>query len=190
MGWPAVVKAHPSQYLHGHMTLDAKRLIRVGTANANQVKDWKEGVSLERDAGCTIEVLRLRLAKARWNLAVEMRRDGNDHLRNKNPRSRSAISRYYYCLYHALRSCAYLYHGGDDHEDHQALPRHIPKDFLAGDTWSNNLKLARQVRNSADYDPFPRGEAHWLAEAKTLQLQANDILVASRTYLIKKGCSL
>src|SRR5947207_2292316 len=108
------------------MPLDDRRLIRVGKATAAQIEQWKEGVSLERDAGRDVDALRRVVAAARWQLAYGMRRDANAQMRRSPPLLRSAISRYYYAMYHALRAATYVAHEGDDHEAHAALPKNVP----------------------------------------------------------------
>lgn len=168
--------------------LPRQRLIRISKARLNDTKQWKEGVSLESDSGLTIDYLILRAASDRWRLAHEHRRQANKLLRSAL--FRSAVSRYYYAMYHAMRGCAYLYHGGDDHEKHSDLPLHIPGDFLPGVNWQNKLKDARELRNSADYDPYPHSDGAWRKHAVSLKLDADQFIAETRAYLRNRGCTL
>ncbi|MEU9965131.1 HEPN domain-containing protein [Streptomyces malaysiensis] len=101
---------------------------------------------------------------------------------------RSAVSRYYYAMYHAARAVAYFYHGGDDHESHSKLPKAIPGDFADSAVWQNQLKDARSRRNEADYDPYPTDTHSWRRVAKDLQVKAPSLLSLADTYLKQKGC--
>jgi len=76
----------------------------------------------------------------------------------------------------------------DDHEKHSDLPKHIPGDFPNGPGWQNSLKDARERRNAADYDPYPRPTGHWEVDARRIQREAADLLAESRAYLLTKGC--
>ena len=172
------------------MPLNDQRLVRVGKACAGIIQSWKEGVDLQQQSGKPIDDLCLEVASGRWRLAYDMRAAANGCLARKVPLVRDAISRYYYALYHAMRAAAFVYHQGDDHESHKALPGKVPVDFPNHPYWSNQLKSARDYRNRADYDPYPRGTRHWHPIAVLLKSDADKLLPAARTYLIGKGCPL
>jgi hypothetical protein len=89
-----------------------------------------------------------------------------------------------------MRACVYIYHGGDDHEKHLDLPRNIPPNFDIGVNWQNRLKNAREIRNSADYDAYPKSNSAWRKPALSLKKDADELLALSRRYLREKGCPL
>ncbi|MCL5043684.1 MAG: hypothetical protein M1336_00085 [Deltaproteobacteria bacterium] len=177
------------------------RLNRVGKAKRDEVNQWREGVSLERRAQRTIADLMVVVTTARFQLAQQCRADGNGLLNTNPPRFRAAVSRYYYAMYHAMRACVYLSHGGDDHEAHVVLPQKVPGDFPATGwqatagappsvDWQNKLKDARAARNAADYDPLPASNSAWRKHALALRTDAGLFLRAARSYLRAKGCKL
>ena len=170
--------------------LPNNRLNRLATASNKQIKDWKEGVSLQNDSGKTISQLINNAAADRWHFAYEHRRNANKLLKSKPPLYRSAISRYYYSMYHAMRACAFVSHGGDDYQEHRNLLSHIPKDFPDRSSWSNTLKNARDLRNQADYEPYPKSNIAWKSYASDLKKDADLLLSTTRVYLQKKGCIL
>ena len=81
-------------------------------------------------------------------------------------------------------------HQGDDYEQHSKLPRNIPDDFPSGPIWQNILKDARDVRNRADYEPYPKSNTAWNFNALNLKKNADQLLSTSRNYLQTKGCIL
>lgn len=170
--------------------LSNNRLNRLATAANKQIKDWKEGVSLQNDSGQTIIQLTIKSATDRWRFAYEHRHNANKLLKSKPPLYRSAISRYYYSMYHAMRACAFVFHQGDDHEEHKKLPMHIPDDFPPGPNWQNMLRNARELRNRADYEPYPKSNMMWRHDAFYLKTDADLFLSTSRAYLKNKGCIL
>lgn len=170
------------------MALGHQRLIRLAKAKAETIDAWKEGVNLETAGGKAISLLCLDVAAGRWRLAYELRAAGNYCIGRSSPLLRDAISRYYYALYHSLRAAAYIFHGGDDHESHRELPAKVPSDFPNQAHWSNQLKSARDYRNRADYDPYPRVASHWRPIALTLKTDADQLLPLAKTYLKVKGC--
>ncbi|GAA2016812.1 hypothetical protein GCM10009756_00530 [Pseudokineococcus marinus] len=87
-----------------------------------------------------------------------------------------------------MRAAVYFVHGGDDNEQHSVLPGHTPSDFTNANVWQNNLKDARGLRNEADYDPYPMAHKDFRAAALMLQVNANNLLSLTRTYLRGKGC--
>ncbi len=170
--------------------LPAQRLIFVAQAGKQRIKNWKEGVSLSDDSGCSISELLCFAAADRWHLAYQQRYHANKLLKSKPPHNRSAVSRYYYAMYHAMRACIYIFHQGDDHEQHSELPKHIPPDFPPGVDWQNKLKNARLIRNRADYEAYPKSDKAWRGDAESMKADADLLLSRSREYLRSKGCKL
>ena len=170
--------------------LSETRRNRLTKATQNQIEDWKEGVSLQNDSGLTISQLISNAAADRWHFAYEHRHNANKLLRSTPPLYRSAISRYYYSMYHAMRACVFVSHQGDDFEKHSKLPQYIPDDFPSGHNWQNMLKNARDVRNRADYEPYPKSNVAWKPDALTLKKHATLFLSTTRTYLQNNGCLL
>lgn len=169
-------------------TLPDDRLLRVSKAKKDQLEAWKEGVNLN---GITpISQIVLQIAAHRWRLARLHLIQGN-RLYDSKPRSlRGAISRYYYSIYHALRTSAYIFHGGDDYEEHRKLPQYVPNDFPNQNYWQNAIKDAREKRNQADYDPYPRMERRLSTEAAQIRADAIALLPITKTYLLGKGCKI
>jgi hypothetical protein len=61
-------------------------------------------------------------------------------------------------------------------------------DFTDRELWENSLKSARQLRNAADYDTYPKSENAWRTQALALEQQAEDLIDLSLAYLRSKGC--
>lgn len=93
-----------------------------------------------------------------------------------------------YSMYHAMRAATFIFHTGDDHQEHKSLPANLPDDFPDKDAWANTLKKARLVRNSADYDPYPKQSRPWAKHAQTIRADANKLVRLARHYLSSKGC--
>ena len=140
---------------------NSKILSRVSKAKIYVIDNWKEGIYLEDKIGKPLDEIIKKVAIDRFQFARSFLRDARI-LRNQTPPSyRSSISRYYYSMYHAIRSAAYIHYGGDDHEEHKALPGKIPIDFPNYQNWANELKNARERRNHADYEPYPKTSIDW-----------------------------
>ena len=168
----------------GHIS----HLKRVAQARGAEVENWKEGIFLEKTLSCPVQDMLRQAAAARWRLARKHRSEANKLLAFHPPQYRSAISRLYYSMYHAMRACAFLFYEGDDHEDHSKLPLHIPQDF-PNKSWQQTLKDARLARNIADYEPYPMGNG-WRRQALALHSQADQLIIEAKTYLTNKGCKL
>jgi uncharacterized protein (UPF0332 family) len=164
-------------------------MLRVTTAKKQVILGWQEGVSLASESAQTIEELRQRAAADRLQLAFDCRRRANHLISASPPLYRDAISRYYYAMYHAMRAVVYFVERGDDHQEHRELPPMTPSDFPQASIWTNELKSARQRRNSADYEPYPKSNSAWRVRAEELQRRANALLPLCRTYLLSKGCA-
>lgn len=166
------------------------RLNRLAKATNEEINYWKEGVSIQDDSGQAIPDLISKAAADRWHFAYEQRHNANKLLKSKPALYRGAISRYYYSMYHAMRACAFVSHQGDDNQQHNKLPQCIPSDFPAGNNWQNMVKDARDVRNRADYEPYPKSNAVWMSDALRLKKYADLFLSTTRRYLQNKGCML
>ena len=168
--------------------LPNNRLIRLTEASNAEIDNWKEGVSLEKDSGRTIPELINKAAADRWYFAYEHRHHANKLLNSKPPLYRSAISRYYYSMYHAVRACVFVSHQGDDYERHSDLLKYNKlSGFPSNLNWQNILKDARELRNRADYDPYPKSNTAWKQDALDLKKDADLFLSTTRAYLQKKG---
>ena len=128
-----------------------------------------------------------KAAADRWHFAYEHRHNANKLLKSKPPLYRSAISRFYYSMYHAMRACVFVSHQGDDYEQHGALPKYVLNDSSFDFNWQNILKDARELRNRADYDPYPKSNTAWKQDALDLKKDADLFLSTTRAYLQKKG---
>lgn len=154
-----------------------------------QLLAFREGVYLETSSGQTIDELRDQACADRIALAEHFLAAGDKMMRSRPPEYRSAISRFYYSMYHAMRAVAFYAHGGDDHQEHRILPQKTPSDFPSSAQRENDLKDARTTRNSADYDPYPSDITAHRAAAKRLQPLAQSLIPDVRTYLKSKGCT-
>jgi uncharacterized protein (UPF0332 family) len=167
----------------------SKALRRVTSAKKNTIDGWREGRQLEVESGHTLEDLLQRVASDRFKFAKLLLRDAERLAAQNPPQYRAAVSRSYYAMYHAMRAAAFVFHGGDDHQEHKTLPAHAPTDMTNADIWSNKLKDARERRNQADYDPYPKSEAAWRRPADDLMPDAKALVKEVRVYLQSKGIS-
>lgn len=172
------------------MALDTKRLLRIGLAKGKEQSAWLEGISLERAAGQTIDQLRCRVVASRFSLAKEMRNQSSYSPLSSMPIQRLTISRSYYVMYHSIRAAAYLFYLGDDHQQHSELPQKVPNDFPNHAVWANQLKSAREYRNQADYDPYPKSVTYWRNIAATVYADAGNLMPVVAAYLRGKGCRI
>jgi len=168
--------------------LPDQRLLRLGEALKGTVDTWKEGADLVAKSGLSIDNLCLAVARDRWYLARSHFRAAESFSRGPGHHYRAAVSRYYYAMYHAMRAAVFLDHGGDDFEAHAELPSRTPKILPNAAQWQNALKSAREHRNRADYDPYPRRASAWARVATDLRQESADLLALTRRYLIAKGC--
>lgn len=167
--------------------LPNKRLNRLAKATNEEINYWKEGVSIQNDSGQAIPDLVNRAAADRWYFAYNHRYDANKLLKSKPPLYRSAISRYYYSMYHAMRACVFVSHQGDDYEQHSTLLKYVLNDSSFDFNWQNILKNARELRNRADYNPYPKSNTAWKQDALDLKKDADLFVATTRAYLQKKG---
>jgi uncharacterized protein (UPF0332 family) len=168
----------------------AHDLLLVSKSHKKTIDLWKAGASLEERTGYEIDVLRSKATVDRIALSQRLRLAAKAAVKGTTPSFRSATSRSYYSMYHALRATAFFVHEGDDHEEHSKLPSGIPADFPDRANWENDLKNARYERNRADYDPYPKNDLMFRTVAVELISKAEALLPVVRSYLKKKGCSL
>lgn len=184
-------RRRPSQRIDlPHMPLNTQRYLRVSQADKKTHNAWAEGSDLQTASGRSIDELRRVVSAARMQLAREMLQCADAISNGPRPRFRQIISRSYYAMYHALRACTYMSVLGDDHQSHSELPKRIPDDFPSQQIWGNQLKSAREYRNQADYDPYPRSIAHWKSIAPIVLKDAQALLPIAASYLRGKGCRL
>jgi uncharacterized protein (UPF0332 family) len=100
---------------------------------------------------------------------------------------RSAISRYYYSMYHAARAIAFGYHKGDDYQRHSVLPTQLPPPLPNEPRWKNELDDARLVRNMADYDLYPRAALDWKNDSVNLAVVASEFLAECEDFAMDIG---
>ena len=170
--------------------LPRDRLKRIAQADCRAIAYWKEGVSLEHNSGCPIQELLCRAAADRWWLAHAHRGHANKLFRVRPALYRSAVSRYYYSMYHAMRACVFIFYQGDDHQEHSALPLKIPNDFDPANDWQTKLKNARFERNRADYEAYPKADQAWRKYAISIKGDTDLLIATARQYLKSKGCAL
>lgn len=168
----------------------AKDLILVSKSYKTKIEMFKAGASLEQRTGYAIDVLVSKATLDRVELSKALCSAARAASHGTTRSFRSATSRAYYSMYHALRAAAFFAHGGDDHEEHQKLPAGIPPDFPDRANWENDLKSARLERNRADYDPYPKNDLMFRTTATVLIRKAEDLLPIVRSYLKKKGCHI
>lgn len=165
-------------------------LQRVGTSSSRDIGIWREGLNLESATSKSVDQLIHRATKDRLALAMDMRRRARRCERLQPPMYRDAISRYYYCLYHAFRAMVYFVTPGDDYQEHKQLPAAIPADFPQANQWRNDLKNARLIRNTADYNAYPKSDSAWRQDCLMVAALATDAIPAIRSYLLNRGCIL
>ncbi|MGY3585864.1 uncharacterized protein (UPF0332 family) [Bradyrhizobium sp. USDA 4341] len=111
------------------------------------------GIHLSSQSGFTLDQLIENACRDRFHLAQGFLKAARSVLIQPNQNCRIGLARAYYAMYHAARSVVFFVHKGDDHESHQDVPKHLPKDFVDRAHWENEIKTARLERNRADYDP-------------------------------------
>lgn len=170
--------------------LTNEALLRISKAPQHAINDFRFGVHIESTSRLTIDQLKDNACRDRYFLArqtLQMARWAN---RPPRPRYRIVLARAYYAMYHAARVVVYHQTGGDDYEDHKALPTRLPRDFPDRDQWENDIKSARFERNRADYDPYPKTDRAFAVSSKEVLEDAKRFLPLVRTYMLRKGCPL
>jgi uncharacterized protein (UPF0332 family) len=165
-----------------------ERLHRVTKLPTKTVLLLKEGVSLESYLSRSLDDAMAQTVADRLDLADEFLAMAHALMRSRRDLSRPAIARYYYAMYHAMRAASFQFFNGDDFEDHAALStKGVPSDYPAAVLASNDLKVARLLRNEADYEQYPSNRTYFKAEARTLRPVATDFVAAARAYVTSKG---
>lgn len=170
------------------MSTDEELLLRIAEAPKRVHDAWDEAVNLGARFGVPLDDLRKRVVRDRVVLAREVLAAADKLRRARPAMPRSAVSRYYYAMYQAMRAVVFLDNHGDDHEDHKSLPSHIPGDFPDQDVRENELKDARERRNAADYDPYPSSATDHKLIAQTMSQTASRFIAECEKYLASKGC--
>lgn len=164
-------------------------LRRVAEARKSTFALYKEGVYIEQASSRSLEEMRHQVTADRLRLSETFLLAGDRFTRMRPAEYRSAISRYYYAMYHCMRAVVFFTSGGDDNQEHGTLPKHTPSDFPNAGIWENALKNARTTRNSADYDPYPETMTDWRQPAMDLAADATQLSLLASTYLNQKGCN-
>lgn len=144
---------------------------------------------MEASLGRKLDELRDQTCADRLALAGTFLLAGDRLLRLRPPEYRSAISRYYYAMFHCMRAAVYYDNDGDDHQKHEVLAQHTPADFPDSAVWQNRLKDARGIRNDADYDAYPKQHSEFRQSALNLRAQATAMIPLVHAYLVSKGCT-
>ena len=165
----------------------AKDLEFIVKLEKNKLGFLSAGESLTQRTGYTIRELQEKATKDRLELSSAHLIDAKSALKSLMPAYRMSISRSYYSMYHAGRAVSFCANSGDDYQDHSKLPSGIPKDFPNRDIWENALKNARLERNRADYEPYPRNDAHFSDTANEQIQLAMEFLKLVKSYLHARG---
>ena len=168
----------------------ARDVLLISKSNKKTIELFRAGISLEERTGYDLDALVSKATVDRIELSLQHHRAAQAATKGTNRSFRSATSRAYYSMYHALRATAFFAHTGDDHEKHSELPAGIPNDFPGRANWENDLKNARYERNRADYDPYPKNDRAFEPIATQLIQKAEALLPVVRSYLKSKGCLL
>lgn len=161
-----------------HLSIQDRTLLGISTFHAADIENL---AGAKGRVSVPIDDLLEQLVRDRMELASSHLVDA-DHLLNAD-RFRSSIARYYYSMYHAARAAVFSWHRGDDFEQHSVLPRNFPDDMTDRDLRSEQLGLARLVRNQADYDPYPVRADVWANDARELSSIAPGFIEACATYV-------
>jgi uncharacterized protein (UPF0332 family) len=168
----------------------AQDVLLIAKSTKKTIDLFRAGASLEKRTGYVIDILVSKATADRLELSQALLLASKAAETGANRSFRSATSRAYYSMYHALRATAFFSYQGDDHEEHSKLPSGIPADFANRQHWENDLKNARYERNRADYDPYPKNDLMFRSTAEQLIQKAEELFPIVRAYLQKKGCRL
>ncbi len=172
-----------------HYAQHEQVLLRVSKADKKTLGLMAEGVYLSTSTARALPDLQEQSCADRLKFAREFLGAADKLTRSRPAQYRSAISRYYYAMYHAMRAVVYYTHGGDDHNAHRDLPGYVPQDFADSAQWQNALKDARAHRNDADYDPYPLDPKIWRDVALDLKVKSYQLIGLTEDYLRQKGCA-
>lgn len=163
-------------------------LLALITFKKSTLDALRNGVRVEQKGYGTISELVLLGCADRFALARAFLGTAERFRKLRPPSHRDCTSRAYYSMYHAARAICFVHHGGDDHEEHRVLPKHIPPDFPDAAAWANKLSEARLLRNQADYDPYPKPDQEFTQISRQQLKNANDFLAMAENYLRARGC--
>jgi len=163
--------------------VNSEDLLFVSKSPKARLDSLAAGASLVSRTGREIKQLRAKAAVDRLQLAVTFLKEAKSLYKGGLHLRRTVVSRGYYSMYHALRSAAFIHHGGDDHEQHTVLPTKLPNDFPDRARWENSLKSARLERNRADYDPYPRRDQEFEKAAQDVIADATELIAVARDYI-------
>lgn len=163
-------------------------LLLASTFEKRRVGDLKTGAHIFGSHGWSIQDITDEVTKDRMRLSSYCLTTARQGFRAR--KFRLSAARAYYSFYHSARSVVYFTHGGDDHQAHSDLPKHLPHDFPSRDTWRNELNAARLRRNEADYDPYPSTDSAFRTKASTNLTAADQFNKLAIAYLRGKGCPI
>ena len=101
-----------------HYAQHEQALLRVSKADKKTLGLMAEGVYLSTSTARALLDLQEQTCVDRLTLARELLGAADKLTRSRPAQYRSAISRYYYAMYHAMRAVVYYAYGGDDHNEH------------------------------------------------------------------------
>lgn len=156
-------------------------LLRVSKGTRDDHAQWNLGAYLREQLAVDLDGARHQAVLDRLNLARRFLAGARAAF--ESDRYRDATSRAYYAAYHAFRAATFKATGGDDHEKHADLPNHLPEDLPDPAASKNGLTTARLARNNADYDPYPKTESAWRADAETTIAFAASAIRTARKYV-------
>ncbi|MGO9791748.1 MAG: HEPN domain-containing protein [Solirubrobacteraceae bacterium] len=156
-------------------------LLRVAKATREQHDQWNLGAHIREQLQVDLDQARHQAVVDRLALASLFLTGARAAFASE--RYRDATSRAYYAAYHALRAATFKATGGDDHEKHSDLPNHLPEDLPDPPGSKNGLTTARLARNGADYDPYPKSDSAWKADAEETLAFAQAAIRDARRYV-------
>src|SRR5688572_6744553 len=101
-------------------------LLRISKADKKTLGLFIEGVTLTARTSRPIDELKEQVCADRLRLSTHFLQSGIKFLKMRPAEYRSAISRFYYSMYHSARAVVYFSWGGDDHQPHSTLPTKLP----------------------------------------------------------------
>ena len=175
------LRSYPKGRMPNPLPPKQRALLRVSQATREQHDQWGEGAHLRGVLRVDLETARAAAAADRIQLAARFLSAARASY--AVGRYRDAVSRGYYAAYHALRAAAFSDTGGDDYQQHSDLPKQLPEGLPDVALTKNALTAARLARNKADYEPYPKSEAAWKADADTTIAFGKSALADARRYL-------
>lgn len=162
-------------------------IIYISKLKASQIDCANRTEHIRDTHGHKLQQMVLAAASRRHELATLFLSEATRLMNATPPMYRLAISRLYYSMYHNIRSCVFIAHSGDDHEEHSKLPTKEIDGFDDTIDWKTMLKEARLSRNNADYDIHPIDDTQFKASAEQLASHASQINDKCLAFLTTKG---